>query len=151
MADRPFRNPLLAKLDMTSHYTIRSAWEGLEYLLNYWRADHNASYTVALQVCRDAVDGWISPERAREVLRRALDDASLSISKSRRSSAKLRSKSKNVRPYPVSSEQLASIQSSIVTGKRNERKTIAQADKAPRSQPRIDADHRRSRQLNQHF
>jgi hypothetical protein len=35
MADRPFRNPLLAKLDDTSHYTASSAWEALEYLQRY--------------------------------------------------------------------------------------------------------------------
>lgn len=81
MADRPFRNPLLAKLNKTSHYTIRSAWEGLEYLLRYWPADRSISYKIALHVCRDAVDGWVSPERARKALKRALDAAGLSIPK----------------------------------------------------------------------
>ena len=90
MADRPFRNPLLAKLDETSHYTIRSAWEGLEYLLRYWRGDKNTSYRLAVHLCRDAIDGWAPPERAREALRRALDAASLSIPNSRQSPPKLR-------------------------------------------------------------
>lgn len=90
MADRPFRNPLLAKLDETSHYTIRSAWEGLEYLLRYWRGVENTSYKLAVHLCRDAIDGWAPPERAREALRRALDAAGLSIRNPRQFPPKVR-------------------------------------------------------------
>jgi hypothetical protein len=84
MADRPFRNPLLAKLGETSHYTVRSAWEALEYLIRYWPGPRDNSYKIAVHLCRDAVDGWIPAERAREGLKHALDAAGLSIAKPRR-------------------------------------------------------------------
>jgi hypothetical protein len=90
MADRPFRNPLLAKLDETSHYTVRSAWEAMEYLLRYWPGPRDKSYKVAVQICRDAVDGWIPAERARESLKHALDAAGLAIAKPRRTLQKQR-------------------------------------------------------------
>ena len=95
MADRPFRNPLLAKLDENHYYTIHGAWEGLEYLLSYWRAERDTSYKIALHVCRDAVDGWISPERARKALKRALDAAALSVPQPRRSQPKIRASKLN--------------------------------------------------------
>jgi len=84
MADRPFRNPLLAKIDETSHYTVRSAWEALEYLIRYWPGSRDRSYEVAVQMCRDAVDGWVAAERAREALKHALDVAGLAIAEPRR-------------------------------------------------------------------
>lgn len=90
MADRPFRNPLLAKLDDTSHYTVRSAWEALEYLQRYWPGPQDNSYKILVHLCRDAVDGWIPAERAREGLKHALDTAGLAIPKPRRSPRKNR-------------------------------------------------------------
>jgi hypothetical protein len=100
MADRPFRNPLLAKLDGTSHYTVRSAWEALEYLLRYWPGPRDRSYEVAIQMCRDAVDGWIPAERAREGLKHALNAAGLAIAKPRRTPRKQRV-SRFKRPAPI--------------------------------------------------
>lgn len=90
MADRPFRNPLLAKLDGTSHYPVRSAWEALEYLIRYWPGPRDNSYKIAVHLCRDAVDGWIPAERAREGLKHALNAAGLDIAKPRRTPRKLR-------------------------------------------------------------
>jgi hypothetical protein len=90
MADRPFRNPLLAKLDATSHYTVRSAWEALEYLLCYWPGPRDDTYKVAVHLCRDAVDGWIPAERAREGVKHALNAAGLAIAKPRRTRPKQR-------------------------------------------------------------
>lgn len=101
MADRPFRNPLLAKLDGTSHYTVRSAWEALEYLIRYWPGPRDNSYKIAVHLCRDAVDGWIPAERAREGLKHALDAAGLGIAKPRRTPRKQRV-SRFKRPAPIS-------------------------------------------------
>jgi len=41
-------------------------------------------------MCRDAVDGWIPAERAREGLKHALDAAGLAIAKPRRTLRKQR-------------------------------------------------------------
>jgi hypothetical protein len=90
MADRPFRNPVLAKLDETSHYTVRSAWEALEYLIRHFPGARDNSYKVAVHLCRDAVDGWIPAERAREGLKHALDAAGLAIANPRRTRRKQR-------------------------------------------------------------
>lgn len=80
MAARPFRNPLLAKLDDTSHYAARSAWEALEFLQRYWQGPQDRSYKIAVHLCRDAIDGWVSAERAREGFKQALQSAGLLIS-----------------------------------------------------------------------
>jgi len=131
MADRPFRNPLLAKLEATSHYTIRSAWEGLEYLNRYWRGDRNASYNLALHVCRDAVDGWVSPERAREALKRALKATDLLIPRSRHLPPKFRiSQFTNIRSHPASVERPTLTQSSIVMDKCDNQKTSDRSNEA---------------------
>ena len=113
MADRPFRNPLLAKLDENRHYTIRSAWEGHEYLLRYWRGVENTSYKLAVHLCRDAIDGWTPPERAREALRRALDSARLSIPNSRQSSPKLRASIAHRDSEPVEVEERSVVERAL--------------------------------------
>ena len=81
MAARPFRNPLLAKIDDTSHYAARSAWEALEFLQCYWRGPHDRSYKVAVHLCRDAIDGWVPAERARAGFKQASQSAGLLVSK----------------------------------------------------------------------
>ncbi len=81
MADRPFRNPLLAKLDDTRHYPVGSAWEALEFLQRYWHGPHNKSYKIAFRLCRDSMDGWVSAERARQGFKDALQSANLLFSR----------------------------------------------------------------------
>jgi hypothetical protein len=77
MAHRPFRNPLMAKIDDTSRYVVRSAWEALEYLQNYWSGPRDRTYQRAVRLCRDAVDGWVPAERARHAVKQALRSARL--------------------------------------------------------------------------
>jgi hypothetical protein len=88
MASRPFRNPLLAKLDDTSHYPVSSAWEALEFLQRYWHGPHNKFYKIAFHLCRDAMDGWIPTERARQGFKDALQSADLLISSPKPSTRK---------------------------------------------------------------
>lgn len=88
MADRPFRNPLLAKIDNSSHYTVGSAWEALEFLQLYWRGPHDRSFKIAVHLCRDAIDGWVPAERARDAVKQALQSAGLLISKSKQATPK---------------------------------------------------------------
>lgn len=77
MSHRPLRKPLVAKIDNTSRYAARSAWEALEYLQNYWRGPRDIAYDRAVRLCRDAVDGWVSAERARHAFKQALLSARL--------------------------------------------------------------------------
>jgi hypothetical protein len=79
MADRPFQNPLLAKIDDTDCYVVRSAWEALEYLQKYWRGSRGLLYKRAVSLSRDAVDGWVSAEMARLALKQALQSEHLWI------------------------------------------------------------------------
>ncbi|HWW49916.1 MAG TPA: DUF982 domain-containing protein [Xanthobacteraceae bacterium] len=72
MVFRPFRDPLLAKIDATSQYVVRGAWEALEFLQKYWRGPRDGAYQRALHIARDAVDGFIPAERARSALKRLL-------------------------------------------------------------------------------
>lgn len=77
MSHRPFRKPLVAKIDHTSRYVARNAWEALEYLQNYWRGPRDIAYDRAVRLCRDAVDGWVLAERARHAFKQALLSARL--------------------------------------------------------------------------
>lgn len=87
MTDRPFRNPLLAKLDNTSHYAAGSAWEALEFLQRYWHGPRDRTYKTAVQLCHDAIDGWVPAERARRGFKEALRSAGLLIPNPKRVSA----------------------------------------------------------------
>jgi len=77
MSERPFRSPLIAKLDGSGRYIVRSAWEALDYLQTYWQGPRNPTYERALRLCRDALDGWVSPQRARHAFKQALLSAHL--------------------------------------------------------------------------
>lgn len=79
MAARPFRSPVLARIDDTSHYSAQSAWEALEYLNRYWIGPPNRLHAIAVKLCRDAVDGWIPPSRARHAFSQAVQSAGLLV------------------------------------------------------------------------
>ena len=131
MADRPFRNPLLAKLDADQPLHNSGPWRGADICSSYWRADAALHARIALQVCRDAVDGWISPSGLAKYYD-AWTITSLSISKSRRSSA-APLKIKNVRPYQSSNNSRRSVVSS--PGSATSAKALLRLTKR-RSQPK---------------
>jgi hypothetical protein len=77
MGHRPFKAPVRLRLDKMGDYVATSAWDALEYLQKHWSRTRDANYHKALRACRDAVDGWVTADRAREAVVRAAQSAGL--------------------------------------------------------------------------
>ena len=77
MGHRPFKAPVRLRLDKMGDYVATSAWDALEYLQKHWSRARDANYRRALRACRDALDGWVSADKAREAVIRAAQSAGL--------------------------------------------------------------------------
>ncbi len=68
MGHRPFSKPVYLRLHETGNYVAWSAWEALEYLERYWDRPKAKHYRRARKLCQNAIDGWVSADKAREAL-----------------------------------------------------------------------------------
>lgn len=73
MSARPFA-PVLLKLPGREPRRIASAFEAYECLTTVWPITANGSYRRAVRMCRDALDGFASPAKARRALLVAIAD-----------------------------------------------------------------------------
>jgi hypothetical protein len=78
MQDIWFLDPLHLKLDASHERTIRSAWEGLEFL-GELPVRRGKQYRAAVRACRDVLDGLGSTGKARRALKGAAREAAIKL------------------------------------------------------------------------
>jgi len=78
MNDVRFSEPVTLRLGSSGERKVATVWEALECMYQQWpiRArDH--SWRVAFQACRDALDGWRTPQNAQKAFLKAARQAGL--------------------------------------------------------------------------
>lgn len=78
MNDKSFSEPIRLSMAPQRERTIRTAWEGIECLSD-WPGTKGRSYRSALRACRDALDGWTPPAKARRALAQAAREAHMLV------------------------------------------------------------------------
>jgi hypothetical protein len=78
MSARPFK-PLWVTLPGCEPRRIDSAFDALECLITAWPSASFRSHRRAVRACRDALDGFVPPEKARRMLLEAALDVDLPI------------------------------------------------------------------------
>jgi len=68
MIDQPFRQPVRLTLPSAGVYVARTVGDALHFLRVHWAGICDLSYVRAYHYCLDAMDGWVSPERARRAV-----------------------------------------------------------------------------------
>lgn len=76
--DKSFSEPIRLSMAPQRERTIRTAWEGIECLSD-WPGTKGRSYRSALRACRDALDGWTPPAKARRALAQAAREAHMLV------------------------------------------------------------------------
>lgn len=67
MNDVRFSTPIRLRLRATGDRMVASAWEAIEVLQSHWPDwARGRTYRSALRACRDALDGWKTPHKARQ-------------------------------------------------------------------------------------
>jgi hypothetical protein len=66
MNDKSFSSPVLISLGAMGLRLVSSVWEALECLKNQWPQQDGVEYRRATRMCRDALEGWMSPAKARQ-------------------------------------------------------------------------------------
>jgi ribosomal 50S subunit-associated protein YjgA (DUF615 family) len=81
MNDKSFSSPVLISLGAMGLRLVSSAWEALECLKNQWPQQDGVEYRRATRMCRDALEGWMPPAKARQAFVIAAQRAGVLIGK----------------------------------------------------------------------
>lgn len=72
MNDVRFPEPVRLRLNSVGERIVASSWEALECLRDQWPEwARGRTYRVAYRVCRDTLDGWQPPQKARRAFVKA--------------------------------------------------------------------------------
>lgn len=66
LASAPFRAPVLVRIGHGSSEPVESASDAMHYLQNRWPHERGDHYRRALKVCKEAAQGSVPTEVARE-------------------------------------------------------------------------------------
>lgn len=70
MSDKTFSSPVRVSVGAMGLRFVASAWEALECLKNQWPQQDGLEYKRAVRINRDALEGWMTPAKARQALSR---------------------------------------------------------------------------------
>jgi hypothetical protein len=94
MTEIRFPEPVRLRLDSVGERVVATSWEALECLRDQWPAwARGRTYRIACRVCRDALDGWQPPQKARREFVKAARRAGLVAR--RREAVKVKSEREN--------------------------------------------------------
>jgi hypothetical protein len=79
MSDKTFSSPVRISIGAMGLRFVASAWEALECLRNQWPQPEGLEYKRAVRICRDALEGWMSPAKARQAFVKAAQRAGILI------------------------------------------------------------------------
>jgi hypothetical protein len=82
MNDVRFPDPIKLTLRRNGERIVASSWEAIECMSEQWPEwARGPAYRAAYRACRDALDGWRSPQAARKAFLKAARRAGLIASK----------------------------------------------------------------------
>ena len=79
MNDKSFPSPVRISLGAMGLRLVASAWEALECLRNQWPQQDGLEYKRAVRINRDALEGWMTPAKARQAFVKAAQRAGVFI------------------------------------------------------------------------
>lgn len=78
MNDVRFPDPIKLTLRRNGERVVASSWEAIECMSQQWPEwARGPTYRAAYRACRDALDGWRSPQAARKAILKAARRAGL--------------------------------------------------------------------------
>lgn len=82
LSKKAFPHVLILRHGWAGQRTVTNAWDAWECLTGAWPVRNGKAARMAVRLCRDALDGFISVKSAYEAFLRALDEAGIAYSKS---------------------------------------------------------------------
>lgn len=79
MNDKSFSSPVRISLGAMGLRLVASAWEALECLRNQWPQQDGLEYKRAVRINRDALEGWMTPAKARQAFVKAAQRAGVFV------------------------------------------------------------------------